>query len=101
MLARGGKCTDIYSAAPAVDAGRDQLSVFPRPGAQGDHMIFSVFVRRLKPGAAFEDFVREREGRWEIRRSDQSFNAQSFIGPREVVSTGFVAVGPDHLTRSR
>ena len=62
-------------------------------------MIVSVFVRRLKPGATFADFVRE----WEADRGfgvpTRVFNAQSLTDPRDIISIGFVAVEAEELAR--
>lgn len=55
-------------------------------------MIVSVFVRRLKEGRTFADFLAE----WEADRGfgvpTRVFNAQSLEDPRDVISIGFVAV---------
>lgn len=55
-------------------------------------MIVSVFVRRLKQGRTFEQFVDE----WEADRGfgvpTRVFNAQSLDDPRDVMSIGFVDV---------
>jgi hypothetical protein len=52
-------------------------------------MIVSVFVRRLKPGATFQDFVREWEADKGFGVPTRVFNAQSLTDP------------PDHLDRLR
>jgi len=52
-------------------------------------MIVSVFVRRLKPGATFADFVREWEADEGFGVPTRVFNAQSLTDPREVVSITF------------
>jgi hypothetical protein len=60
-------------------------------------MIVSVFVRRLKEGRTFAEFVEE----WEADRGfgvpTRVFNAQSLEDPREVISIGFVAVDVEAL----
>ena len=60
-------------------------------------MIVSVFVRRLKEGRTFAEFVEE----WEADRGfgvpTRVFNAQSLDDPRDIISIGFVAVGADAL----
>src|SRR5215471_10913561 len=56
-------------------------------------MIVSVFVRRLKPGANFHDFVRVWEADEGFGVPTRVFNAQSLTGPREIISIGFAAVG--------
>jgi len=62
-------------------------------------MIVSVFVRRLKPGATFEDFVREWEADEGFGVPTRVFNAQSLTDPREIISIGFVAVGAEQVTQ--
>jgi len=62
-------------------------------------MIVSVFDRRLKPGASFQNFMRE----WEADRGSgvptRVLNAQSLTDPREIISIGFVAVGAEQVTQ--
>jgi len=60
-------------------------------------MIVSVFVRRLKPGATFQDFVREWEADEGFGVPTRVFNAQSLTDPRDIISIGFVAVGADQV----
>ena len=60
-------------------------------------MIVSVFVRRLKPGATFQDFVREWEADEGFGVPTRVFNAQSLSDPREILSIGFVAVETGQL----
>jgi hypothetical protein len=60
-------------------------------------MIVSVFVRRLKPGATFEDFVREWEADEGFGVPTRVFNAQSLTDPRDVISIGFVATGTEQV----
>ena len=62
-------------------------------------MIVSVFVRRLKPGATFQDFVREWEADEGFGVPTRVFNAQSLTDPRDIISIGFVAVTAEELTR--
>jgi hypothetical protein len=62
-------------------------------------MIVSVFIRRLKPGATFEDFVREWEADEGFGVPTRVFSAQSLTDPREIISIGFVAVGPEQLAQ--
>ena len=62
-------------------------------------MIVSVFVRRLKPGASFRDFVREWEADEGFGVPTRVFNAQSLTDPREVISIGFVAVTPEQVAQ--
>ena len=62
-------------------------------------MIVSVFVRRLKPGATFADFVREWEADTGFGVPTRVFNAQSVTDPRDVISIGFVAVDAEQLAR--
>ncbi len=60
-------------------------------------MIVSVFVRQLKEGRTFAEFVEA----WEADRGfgvpTRVFNAQSFDDPRDVISIGFVDVSVDAL----
>jgi hypothetical protein len=60
-------------------------------------VIASVFVRRLKDAASFDDFVAE----WEADRGygvpTRVFNAQSIADPRDVLSIGFVGVSAEDL----
>jgi hypothetical protein len=62
-------------------------------------MIVSVFVRRLKPGATFQDFVREWEADEGFGVPTRVFNAQSLTDPRDVISIGFASVGAEQVTR--
>ena len=54
-------------------------------------MILSLFVRRLKPGRTFEDFIREWEADVGFRVPTRVFNGPSLDDPRTVISIGFVA----------
>jgi len=55
-------------------------------------MIVSVFVRRLKPGRTFDEFIAE----WEADRGfgvpTRVVNAQSLDDPRDVLTVGFVDI---------
>ena len=62
-------------------------------------MIVSVFIRRLKPGATFEDFVREWKADEGFGVPTRVFNAQSLTDPRDVISIGFVATGAEEVKR--
>ena len=62
-------------------------------------MIVSVFVRRLKPGATFQDFVREWEADEGFGAPTRVFNAQSLTDPRDVISIGFVAVDAEQVAQ--
>jgi hypothetical protein len=64
-------------------------------------MIISVFVRRLKPGATFQDFVREWEGDAGFGVPTRVFNEQSLTDPREIISIGFVAVTAEQVAQWR
>lgn len=61
-------------------------------------MIVSVFVRRLKEGRTFAEFVEE----WEADRGfgvpTRVFNALSLDDPRDVLSIGFVDVSVEALS---
>ena len=60
-------------------------------------MLVSVFVRRLKEGCTFDDFVRE----WEADRGfgvpTRVLNAQRLDDPRDVLTIGFVDIDPTEL----
>jgi len=60
-------------------------------------VIISVFVRRLKPGHSFDEFVAEWEADEGFGVPTRVFNGISLEDPRDVVSIGFVAVSPDDL----
>jgi len=62
-------------------------------------MIVSVFVRRLKPGATFQDFVREWEADEGFGVPTRVFNAQSVTDPRDIISIGYIAVATEQLTQ--
>jgi hypothetical protein len=53
-------------------------------------MIVSVFVRRLKPGHTFEDFLAEWEADVGFGVPTRVFNGPSLDDPRTVISIGFV-----------
>ena len=53
-------------------------------------MIVSVFVRRLKEGATFEQFESEWAADEGYGIPTRVFNAQSLQDPRDVLSIGFV-----------
>jgi len=55
-------------------------------------MIVSVFIRRLRPGATFEDFVREWAADEGFGVPTRVFNAQSLTDPREIISIDLLAV---------
>jgi hypothetical protein len=59
--------------------------------------MVSVFVRRLKPGHSFEEFVAEWEADEGFGVPTRVFNGISLEDPRDVVSIGFVAVSSDEL----
>jgi hypothetical protein len=60
-------------------------------------MIVTVFIRRLKPGRTFADFVAEWEAESGFGVPTRVFNAQSLEDPRDIISIGFVAVSVDEL----
>jgi hypothetical protein len=60
-------------------------------------MIASVFVRRLKDGCTFEDFVRAWEADQGFGVPTRIYNAVSLEDPRDVISIGFVALEADEL----
>jgi len=63
-------------------------------------MIVSVFVRRLKEGRTFADFVEEWEADEGFGVPTRVFNAQSLDDPRDIISIGFVAVSAESLRES-
>lgn len=60
-------------------------------------MIASVFVRRLKEGATFEDFIREWEADVGFGVPTRVINAASLTDPREIISIGFVDISGDEF----
>ena len=62
-------------------------------------MIVSVFVRRLKEGRTFTDFVEEWEADEGFGVPTRVFNAQSLENPRDIISVGFVDVSVEALTQ--
>jgi hypothetical protein len=60
-------------------------------------MIVSVFVRRLREGRTFEDFVRAWEADQGFGVPTRVFNAQSLHDPKDVISIGFVGVDVGQL----
>jgi hypothetical protein len=60
-------------------------------------MIVSVFVRRLKPGCTFADFIAEWEADVGFGVPTRVFNGPSLEDPRTVVSIGFVGSTPDEV----
>jgi hypothetical protein len=58
-------------------------------------VIVSVFVRRLKEGATFEDFLREWEADVGFGIATRVFNAQSLSDPRDIFTVGFVDIDAD------
>jgi hypothetical protein len=60
-------------------------------------MIVTVFIRRLKEGRDFADFVAEWAADVGFGVPTRVFNAQSLEDPRDIISIGFVAVTVDEL----
>lgn len=60
-------------------------------------MIASVFIRRLKEGATFEDFVREWEAEEGFGVPTRVINSQSLQDPRDIISIRFVDVSSEQL----
>jgi hypothetical protein len=58
-------------------------------------MIVSVFVRRLKAGYVFDDFIREWEADVGFGVPTRVFNGPALDDPSTVVSIGFVGSTPD------
>ena len=62
-------------------------------------MIVTVFIRRLKEGRDFADFVAEWEADVGFGVPTRVFNAQSLEDPRDIISIGFVDVTVDELRK--
>lgn len=60
-------------------------------------MIIAVFVRRLREGATFEEFIREWEADVGFGVKTRVVNAPSLTDPRDVISIGFVDVSADEF----
>lgn len=60
-------------------------------------MIVSVFVRSLKAGASFEDFIEEWEADKGFGVPARVLNSVSLTDPREVLTIGFVDISVDDL----
>jgi hypothetical protein len=60
-------------------------------------VIVTVFIRRLKAGRTFADFIEEWAAEEGFGVPTRVFNAQSLEDPRDVISIGFVAVTPDEV----
>ena len=69
----------------------------PARMGQGGRMIASVFVRRLKPGRTFAEFVAEWTADVGFGVPTRVFNAPSLDDPRDIITIGFVAVSVDQL----
>jgi len=60
-------------------------------------MIVAVFIRRLKEGKTFEDFIDAWEADVGFGVPTRVFNAPSLENPRDVMSIGFVAVSSEEF----
>ena len=60
-------------------------------------MIVSVFVRRLKEGRTFDDFVTEWEADKGFGVPTRVLNSVSLEDPRDILTVGFVDVTVDEL----
>ena len=60
-------------------------------------MIVTVFIRRLKEGRTFDDFLREWEAEQGFGVPTRVINAPSLEDPRDILSVGFVAVDAEDL----
>jgi hypothetical protein len=60
-------------------------------------MIVTVFIRRLREGRTFAEFVAEWEADVGFGVPTRVFNAQSIEDPLDVISIGFVDVTVDEL----
>lgn len=63
-------------------------------------MIVSVFVRRLKPGRTFEEFIAEWEADRGFGAPTRVVNAQSLDDPRDVLTIGFVDISVAELEQA-
>jgi hypothetical protein len=55
-------------------------------------VIASIFVRRLKPGATFADFLREWQADVGFGVPTRVINAPGVTDPREVLTVGFIDI---------
>lgn len=60
-------------------------------------MVASVFIRRLKEGATFEDFVREWEASQGFGVPTRVINAPSLQDPRDIISIGFIDISAEQM----
>ncbi len=60
-------------------------------------MIVSVFVRRLREGRTYAEFLAEWEADEGFGVPTRVFHAQSLEDPRDILTIGFVAVSPREL----
>lgn len=60
-------------------------------------MIVSVFIRRLKEGKTFEEFIEEWEADEGFGVPARVINAPSVSDPRDIITLGFVAIDADAL----
>ena len=63
-------------------------------------MILSVFVRRLREGRTFAEFIEEWEADEGFGVPTRVFNAQSLDDPRDIISVGLVDVSAEALTEN-
>ncbi len=63
-------------------------------------MIVSVFVRRLKEGATFEQFIKEWEADVGFGVPTRVFNSVSLTDPRDVLTIGFVDISVQDLEQA-
>lgn len=60
-------------------------------------MVASVFIRRLREGATFEDFIREWEAEKGFGVPTRVINAPSLQDPRDIISIGFIDVSSEEM----
>jgi hypothetical protein len=60
-------------------------------------VIVSVFVRRLKDGCTFDDFLAESEADRGFGVPTRVFNSVSLDDPRDVLTIGFVDISVEEL----
>lgn len=63
-------------------------------------MIVSVFVRRLKEGCTFEDFIAEWEADKGFGVPTRVFNSVSLEDPRDILTIGIVDVSVEELAQA-
>lgn len=60
-------------------------------------MVIALFLRRLKEGRTFDEFIEEWKADQGFGIPTRVFNAQSLSDPRTILSVGFVALTVEEL----